>query len=75
MNSINDRGLVRTDAQEAAHQRRLKARRLRRKHWYINVAGQLHSDEACTYEEAHELKDWYSVHRPGCPVILETRCC
>ena len=31
MNSTNDRGLVRTDAQEAAHQRRLKARRLRRK--------------------------------------------
>ena len=32
MNSTNDRGLVRTDVQEAAHQRRLKARRLRRKH-------------------------------------------
>tara|TARA_R100000306_G_C4249630_1_gene79772 strand:- start:39 stop:242 length:204 start_codon:yes stop_codon:yes gene_type:complete len=31
MNGTNDRGLVRTDAQEAAHQRRLKARRLRRK--------------------------------------------
>ena len=31
MNSTNDRGLIRTAAQEAAHQRRLKARRLRRK--------------------------------------------
>tara|TARA_Y100000593_G_scaffold86064_1_gene164113 strand:- start:7426 stop:7629 length:204 start_codon:yes stop_codon:yes gene_type:complete len=31
MNSTNDRGLVRTPAQEAAHQRRLKVRRLRRR--------------------------------------------
>jgi len=31
-NSTNDREIVRTPAQEAAHQRRLKVRRLRRKH-------------------------------------------
>ena len=30
-NSTNDRGIVRTNVEEAAHQRRLKARRLRRK--------------------------------------------